>query len=135
MQLPVWLAEPLAERKYVLVDVPRNYSATVRNSLSADATAISLRDKSPNFYEIGLRLASMSASEDAARLPASIKATLATRVRCVRCARAAVCAPSTNDESGFRLCSRANAPAIIPRRPTHEYPLFGWRMSPSLAFQ
>ena len=84
MQLPVWLAEPLAERKLVLVDVPRNYSSAVRNSLSADATSINLRDKSPNFYEIGLRLARMSASEDAHRLPASIKATLATRVRHVR---------------------------------------------------
>lgn len=39
-----------------------------------------LRDKSPCYYETGLRLARISISAEATNLPAAIQATLATRV-------------------------------------------------------
>ena len=55
-------------------------TAQVRESLVADASVVRLWEKSPAFYETGLRLARISGDEDAARLPAAIQATLATRV-------------------------------------------------------
>ena len=52
----------------------------VRESLLADPDAVRLRDKSPHFYETGLRLSRLCDSDDAARLPATIQTVLATRV-------------------------------------------------------
>ena len=52
----------------------------MREALLADAVSVRLRDKSPCYYETGLRLARISSSEEASQLPASIQATLATRV-------------------------------------------------------
>lgn len=80
MDLPLWLAEPLQLNRMVQVDLPKNYSSKVRESLIADPDSVKLRDKSPRFYETGLRLASISAADDAAKLPEAIKATLATRM-------------------------------------------------------
>ena len=52
----------------------------VRESLIADPDSVKLRDKSPRFYETGLKLASISGADDALKLPDAIKATLATRM-------------------------------------------------------
>ena len=46
----------------------------------ADPDNVKLRDKCPSFYETGLALGKISRSEDAGRLPADIKRTLASRM-------------------------------------------------------
>lgn len=83
IELPIWLAERLSESKLVTIDLPRNFSRRVRESLLAAPESVRLRDRSPYFYEVGLRLASTSMSEDAARLPAALQSTLATRVHMI----------------------------------------------------
>jgi hypothetical protein len=60
--------------------VPRAFSSRVRETLLAQPASVKLRDKSPFFYEMGLRLAELSRSEDASKLPGAIRATLLTRV-------------------------------------------------------
>lgn len=77
VELPLWLAEPLQEGRIGIIDLPRAFSASVRDQLLAAPTTVRLRDKSPYFYETGLRLASQCSSEDAQRLPSAVKATLA----------------------------------------------------------
>ena len=52
----------------------------MRESLAADAESVKLRDKSPHFYETGLALSVISASDDALKLPAAIKKTLSDRL-------------------------------------------------------
>jgi GINS complex subunit 3 len=83
VELPLWLAEKLADSKLVSVELPRNFSKKVRDSLQAAPETVRLREKSPHFYEVGLRLAQVSIAEDASRLPAAIQATLAKRVNMI----------------------------------------------------
>lgn len=80
VDLPIWLAENLHERGLVEVLLPRGYSSKVREAMLAAPTTLKLRDKSPFFYETGLKLSMLCTEEDALMLPNSIKATLAERV-------------------------------------------------------
>ncbi len=81
MELPLWMAERLVEAQYAVVELPRNFSAKVREALLAAPESVRLRERSPHFYEVGLRLASLAGHlEEAKTLPAAIQATLATRV-------------------------------------------------------
>lgn len=54
VELPLWIAEPLQEARTGLIDLPRAFSASVRDQLLASPTTTRLRDKSPFFYETGL---------------------------------------------------------------------------------
>lgn len=80
LELPLWMAERLREARYISVSLPRNFSAKVRESLLAAPQSVRLRERSPHFYEVGLRLAALADTDEAKTLPASIQATLATRV-------------------------------------------------------
>jgi GINS complex subunit 3 len=80
IELPLWMAETLADHQYVVVQLPRNFSAKVREAMLANPENVRLRERSPYFYEAGLRLSSLSHMEEAKSLPAAIQATLAIRV-------------------------------------------------------
>lgn len=56
-ELPLWLATTLADRVWVKLELPRCYQARFRTYLMADPTVVNLCERSPNFYETGLRLA------------------------------------------------------------------------------
>lgn len=80
LELPLWMAERLKASRYIEVSLPRNFSAKVRESLLAAPESVRLRERSPHFYEVGLRLAALADADEAKTLPAAIQATLATRV-------------------------------------------------------
>jgi GINS complex subunit 3 len=83
LELPLWMAERLAAGQFVGVELPRNFSGSVRDALLAAPKSARLRERSPFFYEAGLRLAGLSHLEEARSLPAAIQATLATRVHMI----------------------------------------------------
>ncbi len=81
MELPVWLASGLRSANYVEVRLPKTFSLRLRESLKADASSVRLRDKSPHFYEVGLRMSDLVSTDDTQTLPTDIQGTLALRVR------------------------------------------------------
>ncbi|TYZ54499.1 hypothetical protein PybrP1_010301 [[Pythium] brassicae (nom. inval.)] len=56
VELPLWLAEPLAARGDVTLELPHFLNARFRRLLKAGPAAVNLRDCSPFFYEIGRHL-------------------------------------------------------------------------------
>lgn len=80
IDLPLWIAVPLRRSDLAAVHLPKNFSSRMRHSLNADPDNVKLRDKSPYFYETGLKLAEVCQEEDVKDLPAAIKRTLATRM-------------------------------------------------------
>lgn len=84
MELPLWLAESLAEDNFVQIDLPRIFSQRNRDAMLASPETVRLRDRSPFYYEAGLRLSSACKySEDAKTLPSTIQFVLAARVRAI----------------------------------------------------
>lgn len=81
MDLPVWLVQVLKAQNFLEVRLPKTFSLRLRESLKADALTVRLREKSPHFYEVGLRMADLVSTEDTANLPTDIQATLAIRMR------------------------------------------------------
>jgi GINS complex subunit 3 len=80
MELPLWLAEELKAKNLVDVQLPAAYTRKARADVKADANAARLREQSPFFYTVGLRLAPLLGSGDeAAALSADVHATLADR--------------------------------------------------------
>jgi len=75
--LPWWLTTHRRRRR---PRAPARLLLQVRESLLADPDNVKLRDKCPSFYETGLALSKLCMSEDATRLPADIKRTLASRM-------------------------------------------------------
>lgn len=56
MELPIWLALPLAQYSVVDIEVPRIYKEGFKNTLEADPIVVNLREKNPFFYEVGSKL-------------------------------------------------------------------------------
>jgi hypothetical protein len=83
MDLPLWLATELRGHNFIDVRLPRAFSKRLREGLRADPRAVALRDRSPHFYEVGLRMADLVPTEDTETLPTDIQATLAIRMQCV----------------------------------------------------
>ena len=79
VELPIWIADVLAARTLVTLEAPRCYASRFRTYLLADPVVVNLRERSPHFYETGLRLASYV--RDAELLCAALLATLAMRFR------------------------------------------------------
>jgi hypothetical protein len=80
MDLPLWLAEELRYRDLIEVTLPTAYSRKSRDDIKADAAAARLREKSPFFYTVGLRLGRLLASgEEAAALADDVHRVLADR--------------------------------------------------------
>ncbi|OSX69095.1 hypothetical protein BU14_1867s0002, partial [Porphyra umbilicalis] len=54
--LPYWLAETLAERSLVTLELPRPYDGRARAELIADAPHVALADRASHYYRWGARL-------------------------------------------------------------------------------
>lgn len=80
MEVPLWLAEELKSRRLADVELPAHFSRKSRAQITADATAARLREKSPHFYSVGLRLAPLlSVPHEGEDLSRDVHATLADR--------------------------------------------------------
>ena len=80
MDLPLWLAEELKARNLVEVSLPPHFSRKSRADITADAVAARLREKSPHFYSVGLRLAPLlSVAKEGEELSKDVHAALADR--------------------------------------------------------
>jgi hypothetical protein len=84
MDLALWLAAALGPSpgpNFVEVQLPsRVFGARLREQLRADAMGVRLRDRSPFFYELGLRVSDLVTSDETRELPTLIQAALAQRV-------------------------------------------------------
>jgi len=56
MELPLWLADEMKNLGLVEVQLPEAYSRKSRDNIKADAVSAKLRELSPHFYSVGLRL-------------------------------------------------------------------------------
>jgi GINS complex subunit 3 len=80
MELPFWLAEVLKGKGHVDMSLPAVYSRKSRADIMADAVSARLREKSPFFYLVGLRLGPLlSSGVEAAALSKDVHQTLADR--------------------------------------------------------
>mmetsp|Transcript_16475 Transcript_16475/g.67768 ORF Transcript_16475/g.67768 Transcript_16475/m.67768 type:complete len:240 (-) Transcript_16475:478-1197(-) len=68
VELPYWLAETLARRKFVMMQLPRHYNAKVRNDLRAGPVAVNLSDRSSYFFELGFRLSALLIDDELAEI-------------------------------------------------------------------
>lgn len=68
MELPLWLAEELKLKDLVEVALPKAYSRKSRANIKADAVAAKLRELSPFFYSVGLRLGPLLREHEEAKL-------------------------------------------------------------------
>lgn len=84
MDLSLWLAAllgPSPGPNFVEVLLPaRTFSTRLREQLLADAMSVRLRERSPHFYELGLRVSDLVDTDDTRELPTIIQAALAQRV-------------------------------------------------------
>ena len=103
MDMALWLAAALGPSpgpNFVEVRLPsRVFGAKLREQLRADAMGVKLRDRSPFFYELGLRVSDLVTSDETRELPTLIQAALAQRV-----AKILAKAPASlgQDSSAFR---------------------------------
>jgi len=56
LEIPLWLATKLSTHGIVTIDIPLIYRERFKKMLNADATVINLREKTPFYYEIGMKL-------------------------------------------------------------------------------
>ena len=56
VELPYWLAKPLAEKRYASFEMPHYYNLRFRNSILADAKHADLRNFCQVYYQLGVRL-------------------------------------------------------------------------------
>ena len=67
MQMPLWMARALTETGVLTILPARQYGVRVRADLAADATAVNLKDLSPCWYELGIKMSAMLPTEGIAR--------------------------------------------------------------------
>jgi len=60
LEIPLWLTKDLAARGMIKVERPSYYGPRVKNDLQADPRCVNLGEKSPYFYDVGLRLLEVS---------------------------------------------------------------------------
>ena len=80
LEIPLWLAEALKPNNYIELKLPRMFNISSRKNLKADAKSIKLREKSPFFYELGLRMKDLIDAENTIDLPRDILHALAHRI-------------------------------------------------------
>jgi hypothetical protein len=80
LEIPLWLAEALKPNNYIDLKLPRMFGLSVRQSLKADAKSVKLREKSPFFYELGLKMSELVDGEVTKDLPKDILHALAQRI-------------------------------------------------------
>ncbi|CEP02473.1 hypothetical protein PBRA_009057 [Plasmodiophora brassicae] len=64
VDLPLWLALPLAKRRMVTMSLPPYLSHRFRTSLMADPPSVNLADRCPAFYGVGSTLADVFQRDD-----------------------------------------------------------------------
>lgn len=57
VELPLWMALKLNERRYVQMELPKHYQKKMRDSIDAGAESINLKDYSPYYFEVGMKIA------------------------------------------------------------------------------
>ncbi|KAI8853047.1 hypothetical protein BC829DRAFT_383628 [Chytridium lagenaria] len=56
VELPFWLAEPLASENLVEIEYPRCFRPRIRNDIIASPIAINIQEQCPFFYHLGSKL-------------------------------------------------------------------------------
>ncbi|KAK9843549.1 hypothetical protein WJX81_008330 [Elliptochloris bilobata] len=56
LEMPLWLAKPLAERRMLQLRLPRWYNERMQRKMQAGAHVEDLRTRCPYFYEVALRM-------------------------------------------------------------------------------
>jgi hypothetical protein len=59
LELPFWMAQALARRKHVIVDLPNVFGSRFKSTLIADPTVVNLADRCPYYYELGIKFAEL----------------------------------------------------------------------------
>jgi GINS complex protein len=59
IEMPIWMAQPLSDKRMIEVQNPKHYGARMRNEIFAGPNSIKYRDYSYYFFEAGLRLAAL----------------------------------------------------------------------------
>jgi hypothetical protein len=77
LQMPLWLARSLHTTGLATILAPRQFSTRMRADLSADATAVNLRDLAVYWYRLGAKLAGILPAEN---IPRVMVAALAGRL-------------------------------------------------------
>lgn len=78
MELPIWLALPLAKAEIIDIEIPRFYKDHFKKTLEADPSVVNLRDKTPYYYENGLKL--IEHIEDSELIP-TLAGVFLTRIK------------------------------------------------------
>lgn len=55
--MPLWLATLLVKKGYVHMDMPKMFNKRSREHLDAGAASVNLREKSPQYFTVGIELA------------------------------------------------------------------------------
>ena len=63
MELPFWLASSLVARNMVDVQLPKHYRERFRGRLRVDPIVVNLREKTPYYYEFGMKVANLFKDE------------------------------------------------------------------------
>lgn len=66
--LPFWMAQPLIQRDIITFSLPAFYNRQFQSAMVADPDAVNLKDHTPYYYELGIKLAQILDSEDLVRL-------------------------------------------------------------------
>ena len=91
------MVNSLVTRKYALVNIPDRYQATMQNVLRKGSEGARLRDKSANYFEVGLRISWLT---DKTELAAAIFSGVLNRLRFI-IDRSAFSQRDENSESEF----------------------------------
>jgi GINS complex subunit 3 len=59
LELPFWLAQYLARREHVQIDLPNVFGTRFKATLLADATVVNLAERCPFYYELGIKFADL----------------------------------------------------------------------------
>ncbi len=76
--MPLWMANALVTRKFALSNLPERYQLAMQNVLRKGAEGARLRDKSANYFEVGLRISWLA---DKTELAAAIFGGVLNRMR------------------------------------------------------
>ena len=67
IELPLWLAQEMAERHMVEVEIPKHFGSRMRDEIMAGPSSIKLKEFSFYFFEVGLKLCRITRDLDLRR--------------------------------------------------------------------
>ena len=59
VELPVWLGKAFYDRNMVAVELPKHFKGKMRDHLLAGADAVNLKELSPYYFDVGVKLTKM----------------------------------------------------------------------------